>query len=164
VIIVSDTTPLHYLILIRRETILPAIFNEIIIPQSVAKEMAHPKAPKIVQHWIELPPRWVKIRSASPEFLKSIVGLGSGEAGAIAIALEMKASAVLMDDRKAIREARNNGILVLTTLGVLELAYKQQLIDLGTVLNELAGTSFRMPTEEVLEEYLKRNQSSGRNA
>ena len=40
-ITVSDTTPLHYLILIRKETILPALFGEIIIPEAVASEMLH---------------------------------------------------------------------------------------------------------------------------
>ncbi|HQU93611.1 MAG TPA: hypothetical protein PLK77_15010 [Pyrinomonadaceae bacterium] len=43
-IVVSDTTPIHYLILIGKESILPALFAEIVIPTVVITEMTHPNA------------------------------------------------------------------------------------------------------------------------
>lgn len=158
-ITVSDTTPIHYLILIRRESILPAIFDNIIIPEAVALEMQHIKTPVAVRDWIVDPPEWVSIRRASSALMQDIGGLGQGETAAIAIAIEEKADAVLMDDRKAIREARKNGLTVLTTFAVLELAALKNLIDLEVVLKELSTTSFRMPPEEIVEEYLKRNKN-----
>ena len=78
-ITVSDTTPVHYLILIQKETILPALFGEIIIPDAVAVEMRHANAPDVIRRWIETPPDWAKIKTASPAFLKGIRGLGQGE-------------------------------------------------------------------------------------
>lgn len=39
-IIVSDTTPLHYLILIDEVNLLPKLFGEIIIPVTVLNELA----------------------------------------------------------------------------------------------------------------------------
>lgn len=158
-ITVSDTTPIHYLILIRRESILPAIFDNIIIPEAVALEMQHENTPDAVSDWIVDPPEWVSIRRASSALMQNISGLGQGETAAIAIAIEEKADAVLMDDRKAIREARKNGLTVLTTFAVLELAALKNLIDLEGVLKELSTTSFRMPPEEIVEEYLKRDKN-----
>jgi uncharacterized protein len=155
-IVVSDTTPIHYLILVREESILPAVFDEVIIPEAVAKEMRHPKAPATVREWIDDPPAWARIEHASPRFLERIDGLGRGESAAIAIAVERHATAVLMDDRKAIREARNNGLTVLTTFAVLELAALKGLIELDMVLDKLSRTTFRMPSEEIVDEYLKR--------
>ncbi|MDQ3320852.1 MAG: hypothetical protein M3525_00120 [Acidobacteriota bacterium] len=62
-----------------------------------------------------------------------------------------------MDDRKAIREARKNNLLVLTTLGILELAAAKSLIDFSQTLSELAKTNFRLPSDEIIKEFLKRD-------
>lgn len=161
-IIVSDTTPVHYLILIQREFILPELFGEILIPEAVAREMLHENTPDLVRGWIHDPPDWVTIRAALPKFEHEIAGLGQGETAAIALAIEERADAILMDDRKAIREARKNNLTVLTTFAVLELAAVKNLIDLPMVLNELAQTSFRLPPEEIIEDYLNRDRERSR--
>ena len=155
-IIVSDTTPIHYLILIGREVILPETLGPIVIPEGVANEMRHRNAPEIIKDWMADVPEWICIRRARPDLEQSITGLGRGETEAIALGIEMAADAVLMDDRKAIREARSRGLTVLTTFAVLELAAVQGLIDPEAVLDELSQTSFRMPPEEVVDEYLRR--------
>lgn len=157
-IIVSDTTPVHYLILIQKETILSALFGEIVIPEAVADEMRHANTPVAVRQWIDAPPAWAKIKAASPAVLQNIGGLGAGETAAIALAIEENADAVLMDDRKAIREARKNSITVLTTLAVLELAAIKNLLDFPQTVDELANTSFRLPPDEILEEFLNRDR------
>ena len=162
-ITVSDTTPVHYLILIQKETILPALFGEIIIPDAVAIEMRHINAPLVVRQWIDSPPEWVKIKAASPTFLQDLDGLGQGETAAIALAIEERADAVLMDDRKAIREARKHNLTIFTTLAVLELAAIKNMIDLTSVLDELAQTSFRLPPDDIMEEYLRRDNDRKRN-
>ena len=38
-IIVSDTTPLHYLILVDKAELLPALFGEILIPERLISEL-----------------------------------------------------------------------------------------------------------------------------
>lgn len=158
-IIVSDTTPLHYLILIEREEILPALFGEIIVPEAVLAEMSHPKTPAAVRRWIDSPPNWMQVKTDSRAFLATVGGLGKGETEAIALAIEEKADAVLMDDRKAIREARKNNLTVLTTFAILELAAIKKLIDLPQILDELAQTNFRLPPDDIIEEFLSRDKS-----
>ena len=156
-ITVSDTSPVHYLILIRQTEILPKIFGEIIIPEPVAVEMRHPKAPREVREWIKSPPAWVRIQKARHEYLPVIRSLGKGELSAIAIAIEENADAVLMDDRAAIREGRSSDLTILTTFTVLELAAIANLIDFEEILENLAKTTFRMPPDDVVNEYLLRN-------
>jgi len=158
-IIISDTTPTHYLILIQKEAILPALFGEIVIPEAVADEMRHPKTPTAVRGWINQPPAWAKIKPAAPFLLQKIAGLGAGESAAIALAIEENADAVLMDDRKAIREARKNNLTVLTTLAILELAALKNLLELPQTLDELAQTSFRLPPDDIIEEFLNRDKT-----
>ena len=156
-ITVSDTSPVHYLILIRQENILPRIFGEIIIPEPVADEMRHPNAPTEVREWIGSPLPWVKIRKASQMYSPAVAGLGKGEIAAIAIAIEENAAAVLMDDRAAIREGRRLGLNILTTFAVLEIAEIRRLIDFDEILDKLGQTTFRMPPDSVVNEYRRRS-------
>ncbi len=158
-IIVSDTTPLHYLILIGKTDILPTLFGEIVIPNAVLTEIMHERAPRAVLEWISEPPDWLLIKPAPLEVVEEIKGLGKGETEAIAIALEEHADALLMDDKKAIREARFRGLVVITTLGILELAAVKKIIDFQTVLDELRRTSFRLPPDEIIHEFLERDRT-----
>ncbi len=157
-IIVSDTTPLHYLILINKADLLPTLFGRILIPEAVFAEITRERAPIAVREWMKTPPEWLEIRSTTylPE---DITGLGKGETEAVALAIEEKAEAVLMDDRKAIREAREHDLVVITTLGILELAARKEMIDLEGVIGDLRQTSFRLPAEEIVEEFLRRNKN-----
>lgn len=154
-IVVSDTTPLHYLILIEREFILPRLFGEVLVPHEVLDEMRHLHAPVAVREWADSTPDWVVPRSA--KIIEFIKGLGAGEAAAIAIALEVKADAILTDDRRGAREASAFGLNSLTTFALLEQASTQRLIDFEESITALAATTFRMPPDEVMNDYLQRN-------
>jgi predicted nucleic acid-binding protein len=58
-IVVSDTSPLCYLLLIDLIEVLPQLFGRVIIPQRVRNELLAPGAPKVVQEWISQPPDWL---------------------------------------------------------------------------------------------------------
>ena len=60
-VVVADTTPLNYLILIGRAEILSSLFGEVLIPQAVLEELRHPMAPIAVSQWLRKPPAWLRI-------------------------------------------------------------------------------------------------------
>ena len=156
-IVISDTTPLHYLILLGKAGLLEKLFGKIIIPDAVFDEMRHAGTPEVVRRWIEALPAWIEVKTPSRANFEKVKKLGKGETQAIALAIETGANAILMDDRKAIREARKNNLIVLTTLGILELGAAKNLIDFSKTINELAQTNFRLPSDEIIEEFIKRD-------
>jgi predicted nucleic acid-binding protein len=60
-IIVADTSPLCYLILIQEIDLLPQLFSQIYIPQAVAQELGHEDAPIQVKNWLKNSPSWLII-------------------------------------------------------------------------------------------------------
>ena len=47
--VVTDTSPLHYLVLIEAESIFPQLFTRVMAPPEVVQELAHPRAPASVR-------------------------------------------------------------------------------------------------------------------
>lgn len=157
-IVISDTTAIHYLVLIGKESILTSLFDQIIIPDAVVSELSHPNAPEMVRRWIEKMPEWAVVKSASGVYLQTVEGLGIGEASAIAIAMEINSDFILLDDRQAVREAERRGLKILSTFAVLEVAAIRGLIDFEEAIADLSETNFRFPPSHIMEDYLSRNQ------
>ena len=63
-IVISDASPLNYPIPIDHADILPALYAEVLIPESVAEELRHAAAPDAVRSWVDKPPSWLRIRPA----------------------------------------------------------------------------------------------------
>ena len=145
-IVVSDTSPLLYLILIDRSELLPALHGRVVAPAAVMSELAHPQSPAVVTRWIETAPAWLEIqspRALSPSTLR----LGPGESAAISLAQELGVKLVLIDERQGAKIARSEGLLVTGTLGVLLAAADQGLDSLAAALAALEQTNFhRTPT------------------
>lgn len=141
-IIVSDTTPLRYLIEIEAIAVLGQLFGEVIIPQAVADELQHAHTPVPINSWMQSPPIWLKVKQADLALFTPHKLIGQGEREAIALALELKAAVVLMDDRGATQEAERAGLFTLPTILMLEEAAQQDLIDLPQVLARLRQTRF----------------------
>jgi predicted nucleic acid-binding protein len=140
-IVVCDTSPVNYLVLIDEIDLLPQLFTTVVPPAAVLAELQHPMTPPRVASWArELPP-WVRV--ISPEGPVGDVGLGRGEAEAIAVATQIAADTVLIDERKATVVARQRGLLVTGTLGVLALAAESKLVDLKASIGCLLDTNFR---------------------
>ena len=96
-VVVSDTSPLHYLILCGAETILPRLFRQVVIPPTVFRELRQPNTPPPVRAWARSLPAWATVQT--PKTLNLSLDVDAGELEAICLAQEIKAAAVLMDDR-----------------------------------------------------------------
>jgi predicted nucleic acid-binding protein len=121
VIVVSDTSPLNYLVLINVVDVLPQLFGEVHVPLTVIQELQHPRAPESVKQWANSPPPWLRISTPRSVVMTSI-RLDLGESQAIALAKELNADAVLIDERKGRQVAAEHGIDAVGTVAVLEFA------------------------------------------
>lgn len=139
-IVVADTSPLNYLILIEQIDILPALFGQVVIPRAVCDELLNIGAPEAVRRWMDQPPGWLEVRTPS-KFIE-FAGLDRGENDAILIAEEIRAERLIIDDRPGHREARKRGIETIGTLGLLELASAASLLDFDLAIQRLQKTSF----------------------
>jgi predicted nucleic acid-binding protein len=139
-IVVSDTTPIHYLVLIGATHLLPGIFGRVFTPSAVIGELLHPRAPEEVRIWANNLPGWLTIQDPTRTIPSK---LGAGESAAISLALELKADRILIDDRDGSRIATRNGLNVAGTLAILEEAAKRGLIGIEEKLTELKKSNFR---------------------
>lgn len=114
-LIVSDTTPLHYLIQIEKIDLLPQLFDEILTPIEVIEELSHPNTPQDVKAWISKSPDWLTVLPSPSDAFSRVTGLDKGETAAIALALDYQAKAILLDDRRGARSAELLGLSVITT-------------------------------------------------
>ena len=74
---------------------------------------------------------------------------GLGESAAIALAEELAADALLIDDRDGRREAEKRRLVVLGTLRVLADAAEHGLVDLQVALDRLMQTNFAQTSNSV---------------
>lgn len=141
-IIVSDTSPINYLLLIGEINLLRELFQRVIIPEAVFAELNHPLAPAPVRTWLSENPSWVEIHAVpDPETISS---LGAGEQQAITLAHRLGADLLLIDERKGRSEAMARGLMAAGTLNVLETAAQRGLIELTPTLTRLMQTNFRV--------------------
>ncbi len=140
-LVVSDTTPLNYLILIGHVDVLPQLFGRLLVPPAVIMEMRHPKAPASVSKWANDPPAWVEVKAPEKDLS---IGLGAGEIAAISLAVELADAALLVDDRKARVAAEALGVLAVGTITPLDMADEAGLLDFELAIRRLLTTTFHV--------------------
>ncbi|MCW5979610.1 MAG: DUF3368 domain-containing protein [Bryobacteraceae bacterium] len=112
-------------------------------------ELQHPLAPKPVQSWAGDAPAWVEVRRPKSGVIQAQLDLGESEA--IALATEVHADVVLIDEQAGRQEAVRRGLKVAGTLSVLDEAEQAGLVDFDEAIAELQKTSFRV-SQAVLSE------------
>jgi predicted nucleic acid-binding protein len=157
-LVIADTGPINYLVLIGNIDLLSALFETVILPSAVQAELADPDAPPSVRNWIADPPAWLHVHETPSRHYEqvSVEGLDEGETAAIALALSLDADLLLMDERKGVMVARGKGLRVTGTLGVLDLAAQRGLVNFAQSINGLRQTTFRIP-EALLDSLLKKH-------
>ncbi|TGM71711.1 DUF3368 domain-containing protein [Leptospira meyeri] len=148
--VISNTSCLILLSKIQQFGILKSLYNSIIITDTVKTEFG------------ENIPDFIKVKNPKQEFsVKSLEQiLDSGEASTIALALESKNSLVILDDLKARKIAKNLGLKITGTLGILAKAKTLGIIeDLEKQIDELQKKGIWI-SESVLSEIRKINKSN----
>ena len=143
-IVVADTSPLNYLILIDQIAILEVLYGRILIPHAVYEELLSLKAPPPVRAWSKNPPGWLEILSPSAVVIHSIAKLDRGETEAIALAEELHADWLLIDEAAGRHEAARRGLNIVGTLGILREGHQAGLLDLRSATDRLVAAGFRV--------------------
>jgi len=161
-VVVADTGPLHYLVLIGHIDLLAQMFRGVSIAQTVQAELTHAEAPRTVRDWAAAPPAWLGVLPAPMSEDPALSALDDGERATIALAASMRADLIVMDDRAGVAAARARGFAVTGTLGLLDLAARRDLIDLAAAFARLRATSFRCRPELLDALLLAWREASGR--
>ena len=69
-IVIADTTPINYLVLIGKVDILPVLYGRILIPEAVCEELQHDRTPDAVRAWVQKPPAWLEIIRAKSSLIE----------------------------------------------------------------------------------------------
>lgn len=164
-IVVADSSPINYLVLINEVDVLHKLFGEVAIPDGVASELSAENAPNVVKRWLAEAPPWLQIETVSEAAMRAVDApqLHRGEREAIALARALDADYLVMDEMAGRRAAEARQLTVVGTLGVLEKADVEDLLDdFPKVLDRLDQTSFYMRRDlkqRLLERYHTRQQS-----
>lgn len=131
-IVISDTTPLISLIKINHLELIEELFGEIQIPDSVYRELVSndkfkAEAEEIIKYSSI---KRVKVTNEkSVQLLQRATGLDIGESEAIILSDQIKADLLLMDEVKGRQVARNMGISIMGTIGILMQAFDSKLLN-----------------------------------
>jgi predicted nucleic acid-binding protein len=156
-IVVADTSPLHYLVLIGQIDVLPLLYGQVLIPPSVVTELSNARTPEAVRQWAADLPVWVEVRLPQLVPADFPAGLGPGERQAITLCQELGADALLIDDWDGRQEAERRQLTVIGTLRILAEASDEGLLDLSQSLSRLRATNFRA-SAKLLQQILDRSR------
>jgi|SRR5690554_1018776 len=140
--IVSDSSCFILLSNIGELDLLYKVYGEIITTPEVVSEFNGPL------------PEWVIIKKPVDKYYQTILEaqLDRGESSAIALALEMENSTLILDDLKARKMAEHLGLSYTGTIGVIVKAKLIGLISsIQPILKKLKQTDFRISNEIELE-------------
>ncbi len=140
--IISDTSCFIVLTNIGELELLKTIYGSVTTTPEVAAEFGSPL------------PKWVELKSAVDKSRQRILELtlDKGEASAIALALEISDSTIILDDDKARKVAEKLGLEITGTIGIIIKAKLQKTIpSIKPYITKIRKTDFRMSPELELQ-------------
>jgi len=149
VIVISNTSAITNLAAIHNLQLLLQLYSQVMIPEAVYRELADidPPVPGTLEvqraSWLEV--REIVNREVV-ERLQDEVRLDSGESEAIAVALELNADMLLIDERRGRAKADRLGVRITGLLGILvEAKQKNLIVAVKPLIDELiAKSEFRV--------------------
>ncbi|AFZ44413.1 hypothetical protein PCC7418_2260 [Halothece sp. PCC 7418] len=142
--IVSNTSPISNLVAIQNLKLLQQLYDKIIIPPAVFRELTNAgnqEPASIAVRTLD----WIEVKAISDQslILTLQANLDRGEAEAIALAVEIGAKRLIIDERRGRNEAIQLGLSVTGVLGILLAAKQRKLIPfVKPLLDELRAKSF----------------------
>ncbi|MCG6136044.1 MAG: DUF3368 domain-containing protein [Nostoc sp. LLA-1] len=130
-IVISDTSAITNLAAIDQLILLPILYEQVIIPEAVYRELVDIDPPVPGSSEVQTV-TWLEVKLINNrevvERLQHEVRLDPGESEAIALALELGADLLLIDERRGRAEADRLGIKITGLLGILVEAKRKNLI------------------------------------
>jgi predicted nucleic acid-binding protein len=134
-IVIADASCLITLENINETDLLPKLYEQIYVTPEVADEVG------------ESLPEWAHLRSSLNHTLidQLCVNLEIGEATSIALALDLPNCVLIIDEKKGRRTAKQLGISITGTFGVIMKGFESRLIDdPSSVVERLEQVGFRI--------------------
>lgn len=147
--IISDTSCLIILTNIGELELLHKIYGQVTTTSDVATEYGEPL------------PKWVEILNPTDISKRKLLELqiDKGESSAIALALEMPNSTIILDDYKARKVASQLGLTFTGTVGIIVKAKLQGIIpSIKPIISKIKQTDFRLSAEIELQALKQANE------
>lgn len=128
---VSNTSPLLNLAIIDHLHLVKHQFHELYIPEAVFTELRiEENLPGCNQLKIAIKEEWLKVRSVNNKLLIQLLrrDLDQGESEAIALAIELEADLILLDEKEGRRTARSMDLSVTVILGIALKAWRNGMV------------------------------------
>ncbi len=158
-LVVSDTSPVLNLALIGQLDLLVSQFGEVILPDAVVNELRLGEdvpGSGLVSRALEA--GWLRSKAVQDEVRVAILqrDLDRGEAETIALALEVQADWLLLDEREGRRIAKSLGLAVTGVLGILLRArLTGELASLSAAMNALREEAGFWIRDDLYVEFLR---------
>lgn len=140
-IVISDTTPIISLSKAEQLEVLEALFGEVFIPEAVYEELTGNQKFQLEAEKVKKCP-FIKVKQVedikSVNIFQRVTGLDAGESESIVMAEEKQADLLLIDEKKARHVAKQMGLAITGTIGVLIQAYDEGLLSESAIETCLA--------------------------
>lgn len=156
-IVVSNTSPITNLAAIGQLSLLQQLYIIILIPEAVFRELVNVSSPVPGTHEVQTL-AWIQTRTVVNRELVTSLGqeLDPGEAEAIALALELHADLLLLDERRGYQVASRLNLRVQGVLGVLLAAKSRGLISsVKPILDEMIDRAGFWVSQSVYTRFLE---------
>ncbi len=150
--VIVNTTPIIALVLIGELDLLQHLYGKVVIPPAVWTEVMAGGPSRVGTADLQKA-NWIQVVALQdPRRADLLSDLDRGEAEVIALAQELNAELVIIDERLARRHARRLGLTLTGMLGVLLKAKERRLVPaVGPLISQLRQDGIRLDDALVAE-------------
>lgn len=128
-LVVSNTGPLIALDACNQLDLLRSLYTRVVVPEEVERELARGGGTALPSGLTADHRAWIEVLPLSnPPSTALLTRLDAGEAAVITLALELGAPLVLIDEKRGLKLAREEGLNATGSVGALLLAKRRGLV------------------------------------